>query len=68
MAMPYTNNKSIIHGRDPDTVGFASLDEVNRMYLLTSDIALAVAMDEPGVHVILDTEASETELILRLMT
>jgi hypothetical protein len=60
MAVPFTDSEWIRNSRDPDRCWFAGGDTPLRPGSMKSgDIALVIAVDEPGHHLILDTEAGK---------
>jgi hypothetical protein len=61
MAVPFTNNEWIRNSRDPDRCWFAGGDTPLRLdFMKSGDITLIISMDEPGHHLILDTEAGKS--------
>jgi hypothetical protein len=58
MAVPFENNEWIRNSRDPERCWCAGGDTPLRLdFMKSGDITLVLAMDEPGHHLILDTEA-----------
>jgi hypothetical protein len=60
MAVPFTDSEWIRNSRDLDRCWFAGGDTPLRLnFMKSGDIALIIAVDEPGQHLILDTEAGK---------